>query len=68
MLKWNLKRVMQAKGARTTDLATLIRVELNTASRLKTRTTVPLLKPAKLDLICGWLGCQPGDLIEYVED
>lgn len=68
MLKWNLKRVMDAKGARTTDLAKLISVEMNTASRLKVRKTVPLLKPAKLDLICGWLGCQPGDLIEYIEE
>jgi putative transcriptional regulator len=67
MLKWRLKQVMDDKGARTTDLASLIGVEVNTASRLRNRSTVPLLKPAKLDLICEWLGCQPGDLIEYTK-
>lgn len=68
MLKWNLKEVMDAKSARTTDLAALISVEMNTASRLKTRSTVPLLKPAKLSLICDWLDCEPGDLIVRVKN
>jgi len=28
---------------------------------------VPKLEVSKLDALCEWLGCQPGDLIEYTK-
>ena len=65
MLIWNLEAVMQSKGARTKGLAIALGVHINTASRLKRRRTVPKLGVSKLDALCEWLECQPGDLIEY---
>jgi putative transcriptional regulator len=58
---------MRCKGARTRDLAIALGVHINTASRLKRRRTVPKLEVSKLDALCEWLDCQPGDLIEYTK-
>jgi len=65
-IKWNLKVLMAAKDFNNKHLAELTGLSENAVSRH--RQGMPeRLSPDVLIRYCKALGCQPGDLMEYVE-
>jgi putative transcriptional regulator len=67
MLKWNLKKLMICADMDYRDLAHNMGYHPNTVSKLVNNM------PARLEMrtlagLCAALNCQPGDLLEYVED
>lgn len=65
LYKLDVLAALKAKGYNTNRL----RKEklLGEGTLQKLREGVPV-NTASLDKLCGLLGCQPGDLIEYKED
>lgn len=67
MIKIKLKAVLAEKGVLQKDLAKITGIRQPTLSAMNTNTAkhIPL---DVLDKICQTLGCQPGDILEYVPD
>lgn len=66
MIKLNLDRAMAARGISLTELADRVGITLANLSILKTNKA-RAIRFTTLDAICRALGCQPGELLEFVE-
>lgn len=66
-LKVKLAVVLAQRGLRLVDLEQLTGIALNNLSILKTGKA-KAIRFSTLNEICKALQCQPGDLLEYVED
>jgi len=65
MIKLNLDRVMQERQISLTDLAGRIDITLANLSILKTNKA-RAIRFTTLNALCDALGCQPGDILEFV--
>ncbi len=67
MIKCHLSRLMGERKLKIADVARDIEVNRGTITRLyhETATRVDL---EVIDKLCGYLGCQVGDLLEFVEE
>lgn len=63
----NLDRVLLDRKMTLTDLAESVGVTLANLSILKTGKA-KAVRFSTLEAICRTLQCQPGDILEYVED
>ena len=66
-IRINLDVVMAQRKKSLTDLASEVDITLANLSILKTGKA-KAIRLSTLDAICRALDCQPGDIIEYVED
>lgn len=66
MIVLRLDRVLADRKMRSKDLAEKIGLSEVNLSRIKTGK-VSAIRFSTLDAICRELGCQPGDVLEYVE-
>ncbi|MBU9720042.1 MULTISPECIES: helix-turn-helix domain-containing protein [Bacillaceae] len=62
-----LDRVLAEKKMKLNQLASIIGISNVNLSNLKTGK-VKAIRFSTLEAICKTLDCQPGDIIEYVED
>ncbi len=67
MIVLRLDRVLADRKMRSKDLAEKIGLSEVNLSRIKTGK-VSAIRFSTLDAICRELDCQPGDVLEYVED
>lgn len=63
----NLDVMLARRKMRSNELARLIDISEQNLSILKTGKA-KAVRLSTLDAICRHLGCQPGDILEYVED
>ncbi len=63
----HLDDVMAQKRVSVTELAEAVGITRANMSNLKTGK-VKAVRFSTLDAICKYLDCQPGDIIEYVDD
>ena len=66
-IRINLDVVMAQRKKSLTELASEVYITLANLSILKTGKA-KAIRLSTLDAICRALDCQPGDIIEYVED
>lgn len=66
-IRTNLDVVMAQRKKSLTELASEVDITLANLSILKTGKA-KAIRLSTLDAICRALDCQPGDIIEYVED
>ena len=66
-IRVNLGRIMLERQVRLTDLAEKIGITQANLSILKTGKA-KAIRFSTLEAICLELDCQPGDLLEYVEE
>ena len=66
-IRINLDVVMAQRKKSLTELASEVDITLANLSILKTGKA-KAIRLSTLDAICRSLDCQPGDIIEYVED
>ena len=66
-IRINLDVVMAQRKKSLTELASEVDITLANLSSLKTGKA-KAIRLSTLDAICRALDCQPGDIIEYVED
>ena len=67
MIVLRLDRVLADRKMRSKDLAERVGLTEANLSRIKTGR-ISAVRFSTLDAICRELGCQPGDLLEYVPD
>lgn len=67
MIIIRLDRVLADRKMKLNDLATLVGITNVNLSYLKTGK-VKAIRFSTLDAICKVLRCQPGDILEYVDD
>ena len=67
MIIIRLDRVLADRKMRLNELAAQVGISNVNLSYLKTGK-VKAVRFSTLDAICKVLGCQPGDILEYVED
>ncbi len=67
MIKLRLDRVMLEKGVSLSDLASKVGITNANMSNIKTGK-INAIRFSTLDSICKVLNCQPGDILEYIED
>lgn len=63
----HLDRVMAEKGLNVTQLAQEAGISRVNMSNFKTGR-VRAVRFSTLEAVCRALGCQPGDILEYVDD
>jgi putative transcriptional regulator len=68
VIRWKLNEVMSRKRIRNKDLAAALDITENSIYRLRKTDEMPRLTPQRLEGICQILGCQPGELLEWVPD
>lgn len=68
MIRWKLDQVMTQGRFRNKDLADALKITPNSAYRLRRRETMPRLDEVRLHGLCKFLKCQPGDLLESIDD
>jgi len=68
MIRWKLNEMMAVKRKKNKDLAEALGVTASSVSRLRQKDVMPRLRPETLDGICRFLACQPGDLLEWVDE
>lgn len=66
-IRVNLDWMLLRRGMTLSELAERVGITLANLSILKTNKA-RAVRFSTLDAICRELGCQPGDLLEYVED
>jgi len=66
-IRVRLDRVLLESGMTLTQLADRIGITLANLSILKTGKA-RAIRFTTLDAVCRELGCQPGDILEYVDD
>ncbi|MBO3458987.1 helix-turn-helix domain-containing protein [Aetokthonos hydrillicola Thurmond2011] len=59
---------MAKKRVRNKDLAEGIGITETSVYRLRKTDIMPRMSPERLNAICQFLDCQPGDLLSYVPD
>jgi putative transcriptional regulator len=64
-IKLNLDRVMAQRQMSLTDLADRVGITLANLSILKTNKA-RAIRFTTLEALCRELGCQPGDLLEFI--
>lgn len=67
MIVLRLDRVLADRKMRSKELAEKIGLTEVNLSRIKTGK-ISAVRFSTLDAICRELGCQPGDILEYVPD
>jgi putative transcriptional regulator len=67
MIKLRLDRVMLEKGISLQELASRVGITNANMSNIKTGK-ITAIRFSTLDAICKILECQPGDILEYVEE
>ena len=67
MIVLRLDRVLADRKIRSKELAERIGLTEVNLSRIKTGK-ISAVRFSTLDAICRELGCQPGDILEYVPD
>ena len=67
MIKLRLDRMMLEKGISLQELALKVGITNANMSNIKTGK-INAIRFSTLDAICKILNCQPGDILEYVED
>lgn len=67
MIVLRLDRVLADRKMRSKELAERIGLTEANLSRIKTGR-ISAVRFSTLDAICRELGCQPGDVLEYVPD
>lgn len=67
MIKLRLDRMMVERGVSLSDLATKVGITNANMSNIKTGK-INAIRFTTLDAICKALNCQPGDILEYIED
>ena len=67
MIKLRLDRVMLEKEISLQELAQKVGITNANMSNIKTGK-INAIRFSTLDSICKVLGCQPGDILEYIED
>lgn len=65
-IRIHLDRVLVDRGMASNVLAERIGLSVNNLSRIKTGK-IKAIRFSTLDAICRELECQPGDIIEYVD-
>jgi putative transcriptional regulator len=68
MIRWKLNEVMARKRIKSKDLAELIGITEVSLYRLRKTDEMPRLTPERLNSICHFLDCQPGELLVYEPD
>ena len=63
----NLDVMMAKRKMSLNELSETVNITLANLSKLKTGK-VKAIRFSTLEVVCKALGCQPGDLLEYVED
>lgn len=66
-IRVNLDLMLLRRGMTLSELADRVGITLANLSILKTNKA-RAVRFSTLDAICRELGCQPGDLLEYVDD
>jgi putative transcriptional regulator len=66
VIRWKLNELMARKRVKNKDLAEALGITENSVYRLRKTDAMPRLSPERLDGICDFLNCQPGDLLERV--
>lgn len=67
MIILRLDRVMADRKISLNELASRVGISNVNLSNIKTGK-ISAIRFSTLDAICRVLGCQPGDILEYVED
>ena len=67
MIKLRLDRVMLEKGISLQELASRVGITNANMSNIKTGK-ITAIRFSTLEAICKTLDCQPGDILEYIED
>lgn len=68
VIRWKLHELMAQQRVRNKDLAEGIGVTETSVYRLRKTDVMPRMSPDRLNAICQFLDCQPGDLLVYVPD
>jgi len=68
VIYWKLNEIMAKKRVRNKDLAKAIGVTENSVYRLRRTDEMPRLTAKRLNGICTFLQCQPGDLLKWTTD
>lgn len=66
VIRWKLNELMAQKRVKNKDLAEALGITENSVYRLRKTDTMPRLTPERLDGICTFLDCQPGELLERI--
>jgi len=66
-IRLNLEAMMEKRGVSLTDLSGRVGITLANLSILKTNKA-RAVRFSTLEALCRELNCQPGDLLEFVED
>lgn len=64
-IRWNLAKLLAAKGMTPYRLAKLTGLSGPSCYDLANAKLPPVIKTATLDKLCVALDCQPGDLLEH---
>ncbi len=67
MIKLRLDRMMLERGISLQELASKVGITNANMSNIKTGK-INAIRFSTLDAICKILECQPGDILEYIED
>ena len=67
MIKLNLDKIMKERGMKLKDLADKIGLTDANLSNIKTGK-ISAIRFSTLSALCRELGCQPADILEYVEE
>lgn len=68
VIYWKLNEIMAKKRIRNKDLAEALGVTENSIYRLRRTDEMPRLTSQRLNGICTFLQCQPGELLEWTID
>lgn len=68
VIRWKLNEVLSKQRKTSRELADFIGIHENSVYRLRKEDKMPRLNHDTLDKICEFLECQPGDLLERVEE
>ncbi|MEA5503919.1 helix-turn-helix transcriptional regulator [Halotia wernerae UHCC 0503] len=68
VIRWKLHELMAQQRVRNKDLAEGIGVTETSVYRLRKTDVMPRMSPDRLNAICQFLDCQPGDLLVYIPD
>ncbi len=68
VIRWKLNELMAQQRVRNKDLAQGIGVTETSVYRLRRTDAMPRMSPERLNDICKFLNCQPGDLLIFVPD
>ncbi len=68
VIHWKLNEIMARKRIRNKDLAEALGITENSVYRLRRTDQMPRLTPERLNGICTFLECQPGELLEWTLD